>query len=64
MGTPPAWNERSSSVESEMRAWVGWVEQFRGLLGPKVGDEDHRRPGCRVTKLFGYSEIRGETAGL
>jgi hypothetical protein len=59
MGTRPAWKERLSSVEREVRAWVGGVEQLRGPLGPIVGDEDHRRAGCRATKLFECSEIRG-----
>lgn len=58
MGTRPVWSERLASVEREVRAWVGWVEQYRGRLGRMLGDEDHPRAGCRETKLFGCSEIR------
>ena len=64
MGTRPAWSERSSLAEREVRAWVGWIEQVRGRLGRMLGDEDHRRAGCRVTKLIGCSEIRGEDSRI
>ena len=52
MRTRPAGGERSASVEREVRAWVGWVEQIRGRLGRMVGDEEHAGAGCRATKLF------------
>jgi len=62
MGSRPAWSERLSLVEREVRAWVGWVEQLRGRLGRMLGDEDHRRAGCRATKLLG--DQRGEQQEL
>lgn len=49
-----------SSGEREVRAWVGWVEQFRGRLGRILVDEGDRRAGGRATKLFGCLEIREE----
>jgi hypothetical protein len=65
MGTCPMRSECFSSVEREVRAGVGWVEQFRGWLGRMLGNEDYRRAGCCVAKLLRRSEIRwGETAGF
>jgi hypothetical protein len=58
MGTRPAWSDRLSLVGREVRAWVGWIEEFRGPLGRILGDMGHRRAGCRAAKLFGCSEIR------
>jgi len=64
MGTFPVRSECLSSVEREVRAWVGWVEQFRGWLGRMLGDEDYRRARCCVAKLFRRSEIRWKDGGI